>query len=195
MNTHITDRQTEELAQTPKNSPLQAIIHIKNFINKKKYFLLIFLLLLVPVNLPNLNAQADSGEELVIGVAEWRHEGGPVTDWQQAAYEQLQTALEPLALDGVQIIKIPVALDTARDVDRVAEDYDVNMILWGWYDEVATRSYVDLADATQDDGLTNSLDAFLEHGGSPHAVRVLLILSKFDYVESGLYFCVPRWTP
>ncbi len=131
----------------------------------------------------------------MVGVAQWRHEGGPELDLQQQAYSTLLPQLEASGLEDVVVVKVPVTLNTAADAEGVAAQFGVDVLLWGWYDQVATRSYVDLANATQEDGLTNSLDAFLEHGGPVEAIRVLKLLSEFDYNETGLYFCVPRWTP
>lgn len=161
----------------------------------KRFGFLLLLLLAFPVIEKETEAQAAGISPLVIGVAEWRHEGGPVLDVQANAYDSLLAELELLGLEQVTIVKIPASLATAMDTDAVAAEFDVDMILWGWYDDVAVRSYVDLANATQEDGLTNSLDAFLRHGGSTQAIRVLKVLSAFDYYETGLYFCVPRWTP
>jgi hypothetical protein len=161
----------------------------------KRFGFLLLLFLILPVVQKETEAQAAGISPLVIGVAEWRYEGGAVLDVQANAYESLLAELEPLGLEQVTIVKIPATLATAMDTDAVAAEFDVDMILWGWYDDVAVRSYVDLANATQEDGLTNSLDAFLRHGGSTQAIRVLKVLSSFDYYETGLYFCVPRWTP
>jgi hypothetical protein len=83
----------------------------------------------------------------------------------------------------------------AQAIDALAARYDVDVILWGWYDQEMVWSYVDLARATDSSGRTNSLAAFLEKGGSPEAVRVMQILSAFDYDQDGAYFCVPRWSP
>jgi hypothetical protein len=88
-----------------------------------------------------------------------------------------------------------VALNNAHDVDAIADQYGVNLLVWGWYDEVAVRGYVDLAHATTKDGMGNSLSQFLEDGNNTGVIRVLKILSAFDYEVDGVGFCVPRWTP
>lgn len=131
---------------------------------------------------------------LRVGVAEWRRDGGGVQDVQQRTHQRLQAALEIIELD-VEIIDLPIQLRNAADVDAVAAEYDVDVLVWGWYDEVAVRGYVDLANATEENGMTNSLAQFLKNGGSPEVIRVLNALSNFDYIEDGVCFCVPRWTP
>jgi hypothetical protein len=161
-----------------------------------KYFCFLALIfLLVPIRLPEGLPQSSEAKLLAVGVAQWRYEGGARLDVQERAYIQLITELDAAGVEDIYVTKLPVALDTARDIDRVAAQFEVDIILWGWYDQVATRSYVDLADATDANGLTNSLDAFLKNGGPTQSIRVLKILSEFDYLETGLYFCVPRWTP
>ncbi|MEN8241993.1 MAG: hypothetical protein ABFS17_08740 [Chloroflexota bacterium] len=153
----------------------------------------------MPMNLLDGKATAEINQTeetpLVIGIAQWRQDSGSFIDVQERAYATLNNQISQAELSNVTLEKLPVYLDNAMQVDDVAAEYAVDMILWGWYDPTAIRSYVDLANATQDDGLTNSLAAFLEHGGSTQAVRVLILLSTLDYDLNGLYFCVPRWTP
>ena len=81
---------------------------------------------------------------------------------QQSTYDTLITELADLQLANVTVEMIPAALQNVNDVNPVAAEYQVDVIVWGWYDDVAVRGYVDLANATQDDGLTNSLNAFLK---------------------------------
>ena len=132
---------------------------------------------------------------LVVGVAQWRYEGGSLQNIQTPIYELLLERIGSLGLNNVEVIKIPTSLNNANDVDGIAEEYKVDVIVWGWYDETASRSFVDLANATQADGMTNSLGQFLENGGSTEVIRVLKVLSQFDYYEDGVFFCVPRWAP
>jgi hypothetical protein len=156
-----------------------------------------FIFLLVPYNLIEERISPDplSTAPLVIGVAEWRQDSGAFIDIQERAYSTLYNLITSAALTDVTVVKLPISLDNATQAEPVAGEYGVDMILWGWYDPVAIRSYVDLANATEDNGLTNSLDAYLKNGGSTQAIRVLKLLSELDYDQNGLYFCVPRWTP
>ena len=133
--------------------------------------------------------------DLVVGVAQWRHESGPVMGIQEETFLNLTEKLDSMALTKVTVIKIPAVLQNANDVDSIAAEFEVNVIIWGWYDEVAVRGYVDLANATQEDGIINNLSAFLENGESTEVIQVLKVLSEFDYFEDGVNFCVPRWTP
>jgi hypothetical protein len=132
---------------------------------------------------------------LRIAVAEWRQEGGPSRDLQSEVYDILVGRLAPLGLAATSVIQIPEAISNAEAIDAVAAKYGVDMVVWGWYDQEAVWSYVDLARATDGAGRTNSLAAFLERGGHTEAVRVLQVLSAFDYDQDGAYFCVPRWSP
>lgn len=133
--------------------------------------------------------------DLVVGVAQWRHESGPVMTIQEETFLNLTEKLDSMALTKVSVVKIPAALQNANNVDSIAAEFEVDVIVWGWYDEDAVRGFVDLANATQEDGLTNSLSTFLENGESTEIIRVLKVLSEFDYFKDGVFFCVPRWTP
>jgi len=156
-------------------------------------------LILVPMTMIDKSGDtvvnASAVTPLVIGVAEWRHESGPLIDVQQNAYDTLNELIDSASLTDITVVMLPVSLATAAEAEAVAAKYQVDMVLWGWYDPTAVRSYVDLADATDEAGLSNSLDAFLKRGGSTQAIRVLKLLSELDYNQTGLYFCVPRWTP
>jgi hypothetical protein len=172
---------------------------LNHFVNNPKH--LIFSSAIILIVFSNQFQQKPISEEynlyppLVVGVADWRYEGGERQNIQQNIYNTLVNRLDDLSLKNVAAVQIPVALDNANDVDRVAAEFGVDVIVWGWYDEVGVRGFVDLADATQEDGLTNSLDVFLKRGGSTEAIRVLKVLSEFAYIEDGVVFCVPRWTP
>ena len=171
---------------------------VKSIFQVKHLFFLSLVLVLVPINLsddvsPEITQNQNA--PLVIGIAQWRQDGGPSIDVQERAFSTLNGQINEAGMSNVTLVKLPENLDNARQVDQIAAKFGVDMILWGWYDLTAIRSYVDLANATQDDGLSNSLDAFLDHGGSTQAVRVLILLSSLDYDLDGLYFCVPRWTP
>ncbi len=137
--------------------------------------------------------QGDDYPKLMVGVAQWRYEGGPNLDFQERTYHRLLEAIS--ALNNVTLIQIPISIENADAVDQVALQYDLDVLVWGWYDKSAVRGYVDLANATTEDGKTNSLSTFLENGGSTEAIRVLKALGKFAYQEDGVSFCVPRWTP
>jgi hypothetical protein len=139
--------------------------------------------------------QGDETTHLSIGIAQWRHVNGPEIAIQQETYDRLSDRLMALNLDDIDVIQLPTSLKNAEDVDLVASRYGVDILVWGWYDEVAVRGYVDLANATEQNGMTNSLAAYLENEGNPLAIRVLKVLSEFDYYEDGVSFCVPRWTP
>lgn len=142
-----------------------------------------------------LNTQGEEPSKLIIGVAEWRHAGGPAISIQQNTYDRIAEKLEFLDQNEFEVIQVPTALENANSVDSVASKYGLDILVWGWYDEVAVRGFVDLANATEENGMTNSLAAYLENGGNPLAIRVLKVLSDFDYYEDGVCFCVPRWTP
>jgi hypothetical protein len=138
------------------------------------------------------------GEEptqLVIGVAEWRHASGPEIAVQQNIYHRITDKLIALDLDDFEVVQLQSWLNNADDVDLITERYGIDILVWGWYDEVAVRGYVDLANATEENGMNNSLAAYLENDGNPLAIRVLKLLNEFDYYEDGVSFCVPRWTP
>jgi hypothetical protein len=137
---------------------------------------------------------APTQERLLVGIARWRHDAGPSQDVQEQTFNNLVRKLKDVDL-GVEVIKIPSAVNNANDVDAVAAQYGADVLIWGWYDEVAVRGYVDLANATEENGMTNSLGQFLENGGNTDVIRVLKTLSGFDYDRDGVYFCVPRWTP
>ena len=139
--------------------------------------------------------QVAAEEKLVVGVAAWRCDGGAQQDVQELTYQRLLQGVLEKKLEHVEVIKIPAALNSARDVDEVARRFHVDVITWGWYDEIAVRGYVDLANATEENGMTNSLAQFLENGGNTEVIQVLKVLSDFDYYQDGVSFCVPRWTP
>jgi hypothetical protein len=132
---------------------------------------------------------------LVIGVASWRHVDGPFINVQENTFQHLKYEIERLGLDDVRIVHIPESLRNALDVDAIGSKYSVDVVVWGWYDKIAVRSYVDLVNSTRTDGMTNDLSTFLEKGGNPEVIRVLKVLSEFDYDQDGVSFCVPRWTP
>lgn len=136
-----------------------------------------------------------ASQQLRIAVAQWRQEGSQTRDVQSDVYALTLERLANAGLEDVHVITIPESLQNANDVDRLALAYGVDMIIWGWYDGATVWSYVDLANATEDTGLTNSLKAFLDRGGSTTAIRVLRLLSQFQYDQEGVHFCVPRWTP
>ena len=138
---------------------------------------------------------SNASSDLRIGIAQWRQDGSITLDVQQSTYQQLMQALEPLELNSVFIVLLPTSLSNAKDVDAVAAAYNVDVVVWGWYDEIAVRGYVDLANSTAEDGMTNDLQTFLERGGSTETIRVLKTLSEFDYYDDGVSFCVPRWNP
>lgn len=169
------------------------------FFQTKNLLWLSLILLLVPLGRIEEQMTTDAGKDqitpLVIGVAEWRHESGPTDNVQERAFQAVTRLISETELAEVSVIKLPIWLENANQAEEIAAQYGVDMILWGWYDPVAIRSYVDLANATDESGLTNSLDAFLKNGGSSQAVRVLILLSELEYEQEGLYFCVPRWTP
>jgi len=130
----------------------------------------------------------------VVAIAQWRHAGGAYQEVQQRTQARLMDALAELDLN-VNVTTIPVELQNANDVDVVASMYGADVLVWGWYDGTAVRGYVDLANATEENGMTNSLGQFLENGGSPEVIRVLNALNDFDYQQDGISFCIPRWTP
>ncbi len=137
--------------------------------------------------------QGDDYPKLMVGVAQWRYEGGPELDIQEHTYDRLLEAIS--TLKNVTLVRIPISLENADAVDLVTLQYQLDVLVWGWYDKSAVRGYVDLAKATTGDGKTNSLSIFLENGGSTEAIHVLKALSKFEYQEDGVSFCIPRWAP
>jgi hypothetical protein len=132
---------------------------------------------------------------LVIGVASWRHVDGPIIEVQEKTYQRLSREIKQMGLDDVSIVRLPVSLENALDADAIGSKFNVDMVVWGWYDKIAVRGYVDLVNATRTDGMTNCLSTFLERGGNTNVIRVLKVLSEFDYYQDGVSFCVPRWTP
>jgi len=139
--------------------------------------------------------EAKGQPPLTIGVARWRHEGGAVRDVQERTYSRITEELKDHHLTNVSVVRIDAVLKNADEVDSVAAESKVEVVIWGWYDDTAVRGYVDLANATRDDGMTNCLSTFLERGGNTNVIRVLNILSDFDYAQDSISFCVPRWTP
>jgi hypothetical protein len=137
----------------------------------------------------------DTTPPLVIGVASWRHVDGPIIEVQENTYQRLTREIEQMGLDDVSVIRLPVSLKNALDADTIGSKFNVDVVVWGWYDNIAVRGYVDLVNATRADGLTNCLTTFLERGGNTNVIRVLKVLSEFDYYQDGVSFCVPRWTP
>ena len=142
-----------------------------------------------------VRSQNQNPNSLIIGIAEWRNAGGQWINIQQSTFDHLVEKLQMLHLDDVQVVQVPTILENAEWVDQVTASYGIDVLVWGWYDEVAVRGYVDLANATDEDGMTNSLSAFLKHDGNPTVIRVLNVLSEFDYYQDGVSFCVPRWNP
>ena len=132
---------------------------------------------------------------LVIGIASWRHVDGPFINVQENTFQRLKHEIELLGLDGVSIVHIPESLRNALDIDAIGSKYSVDVVVWGWYEKIAVRGYVDLVNSTRTDGMTNDLSTFLEKGGNPQVIRVLKVLNEFDYDQDGVSFCVPRWTP
>lgn len=132
---------------------------------------------------------------LVIGIAIWRHVDGPIIEVQEKTYQHLSHEIEHLGLDDVSILRLPVSLKNALDTDAIGSKFNVDVVVWGWYDKIAIRGYVDLVNSTRTDGMTNCLSTFLERGGNTNVIRVLKVLSEFDYDQDGVSFCVPRWTP
>jgi hypothetical protein len=177
-----------ERVDTPFNNLVSSFASTKVL-----FFLSAVVFILVASNTPK--SEIYQYPPLTIGVARWRHESGPILDIQDETYTTITERLEEKMLSNVTLVEIPTALKNANDVDAVAAEFGVDVIVWGWYDEVSIRGFVDLANATQEDGLTNSLGAFLENDGSTETIRVLQVLSEFDYIEDGVFFCVPRWTP
>ena len=132
---------------------------------------------------------------LVIGVASWRHVDGPIVEVQENTFQRLSHEIEQMGLENVSILRLPVSLNNALDADAIGSKFNVDLVVWGWYDKIAVRGYVDLVNATRKDGMTNCLSTFLERGGNTNIIRVLKVLSEFDYYQDGVSFCVPRWTP
>jgi hypothetical protein len=132
---------------------------------------------------------------LVIGIASWRHVDGPIVEVQENTFQRLSREIGQMGLDDVSVKRLPVSLNNALDADTVGSNFNVDVVVWGWYDSVAVRGYVDLVNATRIDGMTNCLSTFLERGGNTNVIRVLKVLSDFDYYQDGVSFCVPRWTP
>lgn len=145
-----------------------------------------------PVDHPNSIA---SIRPLVIGVASWRHVDGPIIKVQEKTYQRLVDEVAKMGLDDVSVVRLPVSLKNALDVETIASKFNIDVVVWGWYDKIAVRGYVDLVNATREDGMTNCLTTFLERGGNTNVIRVLKVLSGFDYDQDGVSFCVPRWTP
>jgi len=157
-------------------------------------FLMAFLSLLFLISAVRFRPGAPTQDRLLVGIARWRYDGGPSQDVQEQTFSNLVQKLKDVDLD-VEVSKIPAVVKNANDIDAVASEYGVDVLIWGWYDEVAVRGYVDLADATEENGMTNSLGQFLENDGNTDVIRVLKTLSGFDYDRDGVYFCVPRWKP
>jgi hypothetical protein len=132
---------------------------------------------------------------LVIGIASWRHVDGPIVEVQENTFQRLSREIEQMGLDDVSVKRLPVSLKNALDADTVGSKFNVDVVVWGWYDKIVVRGYVDLVNATRIDGMTNCLSTFLERGGNTNVIRVLKVLSDFDYYQDGVSFCVPRWTP
>jgi len=157
---------------------------------------LLFGVLAITFIQPSSHTSASSATSpLVIGIAIWRHDGGPIIDVQENTYQRLKDEIEQLGLDGVSIVHIPESLRNAFDIEIIGSKFNVDVVIWGWYDKTAVRGYVDLVNSTRTDGMTNCLSTFLERGGNPDVIRVLKVLSEFDYYQDGVLFCVPRWTP
>ncbi len=173
----------------------ERMLRLRRLLGRRQFFVGLGLVMLV-FSSSSISAPGPrESPSLVVGIAEWRHDGGPVVDVQQETLVELVNRLREKGLDDVQVVPVAATLQNARQVDQVAAQYDVDILVWGWYDEVAVRGYVDLPFATNEEGKTNCLTTFLEKGGSPDAIRVLDALSEFDYVVNGVSFCVPRWTP
>jgi hypothetical protein len=132
---------------------------------------------------------------LVIGIANWRHIDGPIVEVQENTIQRLSREIGQMGLDDVSVIRLPVSLNNALDADTVGSKFNVDVVVWGWYDNIVVRGYVDLVNATRIDGMTNCLSTFLERGGNTNVIRVLKVLGDFDYYQDGVSFCVPRWTP
>ena len=139
--------------------------------------------------------RSPSSPPLVIGIASWRHVDGLMIDIQERTYQRLAGEIDQMGLTDVSVIRLPVSLKNALDVDAIGSKFNVDVVVWGWYDKIAVRGYVDLVNATRADGMTNCLTTFLERGGNTNVIRVLNVLSDFDYDQDGVSFCVPRWTP
>lgn len=145
-----------------------------------------------PANYPEA---ISSTPPLVIGVASWRHVDGPLVEVQENTFQRLSREIEQMGLEEVSILRLPVSLNNALEADAIGSKFNVDVVVWGWYDKIAVRGYVDLVNATRLDGMTNCLSTFLERGGNTNVIRVLKALSNFDYDQDGVSFCVPRWTP
>jgi len=138
---------------------------------------------------------ASSIPPLVVGVASWRHVDGPIIEVQENTFQRLSREIERMGLDDISVIRLPISLKNADATDTIGSKFNIDMVVWGWYDKIAVRGYVDLVNATRTDGMTNCLSTFLERGGNTNVIRVLKVLSEFDYYQDGVSFCVPRWTP
>ncbi len=174
---------------------LKKIVGVFSSWRNLTYGLLAMVLLAAALFLLPRRVSSQASQPLRIGIAEWRQEGGPARDLQSRVHRTLRERLKPLGLAGVSVTEIPEPVPNAEAIDTLASKYDVDVIVWGWYDQEMVWSYVDLARATDSSGRANSLAAFLQQGGSPDAVRVMQVLSAFDYDQDGAYFCVPRWSP
>lgn len=150
--------------------------------------------LLFLISAVSIRSDSPNQDTLVVAIARWRHDGGHLQDVQEETFNNLGQKLQDMNLD-VEVIKIPYVVQNANDIDTVAAHYGADVLIWGWYDEDGVRGYVDLANATEENGMTNSLGQFLENSGKTDVIRVLKTLSGFDYDRDGVYFCVPRWTP
>jgi len=137
----------------------------------------------------------DDQIDLVIGIAEWRHLEGPEINVQQNTYLQLSEDLQSKGLEDVNVVLVPATLKNANYVEKVISQFGLDVLVWGWYDQNSVRGYVDLANATEENGMTNSLAAYLENGGKTNVIQVLKVLNEFDYDLDGIRFCVPRWSP
>jgi hypothetical protein len=157
-------------------------------------FLMATLSLLFISSAVSIQPVASSQDTLMVGIANWRRDGGHSQDVQGQTFNNLVQKLKAVDLEA-KVFKIPAELKNANEVDFVAAQYGADVLIWGWYDEEGVRGYVDLANATEENGMTNSLGQFLENGGNTDVIRVLKTLSGFDYDQDGVYFCVPRWTP
>ena len=161
---------------------------------RRTHLLIVIISLLVLFSAVHIQTAIADKENLVVAIAQWRQAGGDYQDVQQRTLARLEKTIRGLGL-SVELTPIPVELNNADDVEAVAALYNADVLVWGWYDDIAVRGYVDLANATEENGMTNSLDQFLKSGGSPDVIRVLNALNDFDYNQDGVSFCVPRWTP
>jgi len=70
--------------------------------------------------------------DLIVGIAQWRQAGGPKTNIQQNTYIRLSKTLEALNLDDVSLVKVPSFLENADDVNWIASQSEVDVLVWGW---------------------------------------------------------------